>query len=135
MLTRLVIFLLMFFSLCFPISAEAANWVKVATGDRGDSHYVDSESIVKNSSEIMEAWVKYQYGKPQCGSNLPKCVSYIVTYLKFFPNKTYCTEEFTAYHTDKTTHSIKENCTLVSRVVPDSVVDAVRVYVSNFEKK
>ena len=100
---RFMFLLILIMLLTGTVSTEAANWVKLGEGTFGP-HYIDTSSITAGPDGSKEAWIKIEYQPADCTSSysksVGKCISSMLSYERFYPNKTSCSTQILAYFTD-----------------------------------
>ena len=109
--------------LSMSTTSEAARWEWI--GDAGDNkHYIDTESISGGPDGFKRAWTKVESATPDCTSEFAigqdKCVSYFLTYDRYYHNRSKCMTQSQWYFTDGTTVGFKHQCER-ERVIPGSI--------------
>lgn len=110
-----------------PSSMEAANWKVVGEGG-AVTIYIDTASISGGQAGPREAWLKTEYGSPNCSTGLKnKCIANFLSYERYFSDKSFCTLEVLCHFSDGTDQRLSFSCRPV-RLSPDSLGELVWKY-------
>lgn len=125
----IVILLLAIYSWYIPFSVKAATWEYVGSSVTGDKCYIDTASIFNLSNIAKEVWVKHEYSHPKCNVDFAqranKCVSYFLSYERYFSDKSACALRLVFYFTDGTNDGGNSLSCKPEKIAPDSTNDIV----------